>query len=389
MAILDLIEWADPSPSEIVRRVPAQGSGEFRLGSQLVVREHQAAVFYHNGQAADQFGPGRHTLSTENIPILHKLIGLPFGGKTPFRTEMFFVSLRDFLDLKWGTAQPVALRDPDLGLARLRAFGTFAMRVEDPTHFVTKIVGGEGLYETGAIVGYLRGIITARFSDILGTLKMGLFDLPSHYDEIAAALAGKLREEMPALGLGLKAIYVTNISTTEETQKAIDERASMGAVGDVDAYLKFKAARAIEAGAAAGGGAGDAAALGLGLGAGAGLGAIMAQVMGQAMQPGTAQAASSAAPATEASLEQVFTGLQLLVQRQLSLPQAERAELVAALAALQQSLAAPEPELDQIKQRRGAIAQRWPWIADELDAAFRLPAVAAALAQAASRYAGA
>ena len=178
MAILDLVEWADPSPSEIVHRVPEWGSGEFRLGSQLVVREPQAAVFYHNGQAADLFGPGRHTLHTENIPILESLIGIPFGGKTPFRTEVYFVSRRSFLGLKWGTPQPLALRDSDLGLVRLRAFGSFAMEVGDPGIFVNKIVGGQGLYTTADIVVFLRGIVVARLSDILGSLGMGLFDLP-------------------------------------------------------------------------------------------------------------------------------------------------------------------------------------------------------------------
>lgn len=388
MAILDLVEWANPTPSEIVHRIPEGDSGEFRLGSQLVVRENQKAVFYHNGKAADVFDPGRYTLDTENIPILSSLIGLAFGGKSPFRTEVYFVNLRTFLDLKWGTPQPIALRDPDFGLARLRAFGTFAMAVEEPALFVNKIVGGQGLYTTADIVGYLRGIVTARLADILGTLKVGLLDLPSQYDEVAAALSASLREEFQALGLTLKSMYVTSISTTEETQKAIDERAAMGAIGNIDAYLKFKAARALEPGAGSGG-AGDAAAVGMGLGAGAGLGAIMAQMMGQAMQPGRADAtAAKAADAPPASLDDVFTGLQVLVQRQLAVPQTDRAELVAGLAGLQQALAAASPDLERVRAARAAITERWPWIADELEAAFKQPAVTAALVRAASLYTG-
>ena len=187
--------------------------------------------------------------------ILASLIGIPFGGKTPFRTEMYFVNLRAFLDLKWGTTQPIALRDPDLGLARLRAFGTFAMAVDDAPLFVNKIVGGQGLYTTDDIMGYLRGMVTSRFSDILGTLGLGLFDLPSNYDEIGAALAAALRDEFQALGLALKAIYVTNISTTEETQKAIDERASMSALGDMDKYMRYKAAESMQDAAKQPGGA--------------------------------------------------------------------------------------------------------------------------------------
>lgn len=277
---------------------------------------------------------------------------------------------------------------PDFGLARLRAFGTFAMAVEEPALFVNKIVGGQGLYTTADIVGYLRGIVTARLADILGTLKVGLLDLPSQYDEVAAALSASLREEFQALGLTLKSMYVTSISTTEETQKAIDERAAMGAIGNIDAYLKFKAARALEPGAG-GGGAGDAAAVGMGLGAGAGLGAIMAQMMGQAMQPGRADAtAAKAADAPPASLDDVFTGLQVLVQRQLAVPQADRAELVAGLAGLQQALAAASPDLERVRAARAGITERWPWIADELEAAFKQPAVTAALVRAASLYTG-
>lgn len=388
MAVLDLVEWAEGSPGEMVRRVPEAGSGEFRLGSQLVVREHQVAVFYHNGRAQDTFGPGRYTLSTENIPLLAALFGLPFGGQSPFRTEVYFVSRRTFLDLRWGTPQPIALRDPDLGMVRLRAFGTFALEVEDAPLFVTKIVGGQGLYGTSEIGGYLRDIIASRLADLLGELHVGLFDLPAKYDEVSAALASTLREEFQAMGLLLKSLFVTSISTTEQTQKAIDERAAMGAIGNMDAYLKFKAAQALEPGAAGGGAAGSAAAAGLGLGAGVGLGTLMAQMMSQASRPAGAEAApgvSSAAPA-ELTLGDVFDGLNRLVEQQLSLPAEERSELVAALEGLRQELAAAAPDLDHVRDRRAAITQRWPWVAPALDVAFQQPPVAAALARAASSY---
>lgn len=383
MAILDLIEWDNPGTTEMVHRVPEWGSGEFRFGSQLIVREFQSAVFFHNGKAQDTFGAGRYMLSTENIPFLTALLGLPFGGKSPFRTEVYFVSHRAFLDLKWGTAQPVALRDPDLGVARLRAFGTMAIEVDDGAMFVNKIVGGQGLYTTNDILGYLRGIVVARLSDLLGESRIGLFDLPSKYDELAAGLAARLREAFEAVGIGLKQIYITNISTTEETQKAIDERAAMGAIGDMDAYMKFKAARMLGAGGGTGG-AGDAAAAGLGLGAGAGMGAILAQMMGQAMQSPSAGAAAVAGG--EASLEEVFTGLQVLVNRQLSVPQPERAELISALEALRIELAAAVPDLETVRQRRQAVVERWGWLSDELEQVFRQPPVTAALVRAASRF---
>jgi membrane protease subunit (stomatin/prohibitin family) len=383
MAILDIIEWANAAPDEIVHRVPEAGSGEFRLGSQLIVREFQTALFFHNGRAQDRFEAGRYTLSTENIPLLVDLLSIPFGGKSPFRTEVYFLSLKTFLDLKWGTPQPVALRDPDLGLARLRAFGTFALQVADPGLFVNKLVGGQGLYGTGDIIGYLRNIVVARFADQLGELRVGLFDLPAHYDELAAALAARVRDDFTVLGLDLRAMYVTNISTTEETQKAIDERASMGAIGDMSKYLQYKAAQGL--GEGGGAGAAGVAAAGLGLGAGAGLGAMLAQSLAGAMQPPVAPGAA-AVPAPAATLEGVFRSLTDLVNGQLSVPAADRAELVASLGALQAELAAPQPDLARIRERRDALASRWPWMAEPLATAFAQPAVSTALASAASRF---
>src|SRR3954453_17256275 len=159
MAILDVIEFLDPTGRQIIQRVPEGGSGEFRLGSQLIVRESQVAVFFRDGKALDVFGPGRHTLSTQNIPLLANLISIPFGGTSPFRAEVVFVSLRDFIDQKWGTSEPVVFRDSELGMVRLRAFGTYAMSIADPQQFVNKIVGTQGLYTTDQIGDYLRGII--------------------------------------------------------------------------------------------------------------------------------------------------------------------------------------------------------------------------------------
>src|SRR4051812_27547197 len=144
--VIDLIQYTDEYAGEIVHRVPESGSGEFRLGSQLVVRESQRAVFFRDGKALDVFGPGRHTISTNNIPFLTGLIGAITGGTSMFTAEVYFVSMREFTDMKWGTAQPVAFRDADLGMVRLRAFGTYTMRVDDPQLFVGQIVGARGSY---------------------------------------------------------------------------------------------------------------------------------------------------------------------------------------------------------------------------------------------------
>jgi membrane protease subunit (stomatin/prohibitin family) len=291
MAILDVIEFLDPTGRQIVHRVPEGGSGEFRLGSQLIVRENQAAIFFRDGKALDVFGPGRHTLSTMNIPLLANLISLPFGGKSPFRAEVYFVNMADLLDQKWGTQEPVTFRDSEFGMVRLRAYGTYAMAVADPQLFVNKVVGTQGLYETTQISDYLRNIIVSRFNDIMGDVMKTLLDLPSQYNEMGAGLRASLVDDFANLGLNLKAFYITSITPPEEVQKRIDERSGMGAIGDMNRYLQFQAAQAlggIGQGAAAGGngGGGDvagAAGAGLGLGAGMGMGAGMAQIISQSM----------------------------------------------------------------------------------------------------------
>jgi len=296
--IFDIVEFFDETGRQMVHRVPEHGSGDFRLGSQLIVRESQAAVFFRDGKALDTFGAGRHTLSTANVPLLTRLISIPFSGETPFKAEVYFVNLREFLEQKWGTPEAITLRDADLGMVRLRAFGIYSMQVSEPQLFVNKIVGTQGLYQTSQIQGFLRGIIIAKLTDLLGELKKSLLDLPSLYDEIGAGAKAKVQDDFNALGIALKTLYVTSISPTEETAKAIDERAAMGAIGNMQAYLQFKAARAMtEAAGVPGGVAG----VGVGLGAGVGMGAAMAQMMTQAMQPG-AQAATMICPSCSAQI---------------------------------------------------------------------------------------
>lgn len=301
--IFDLVEFMDPTGQEMVHRIPEQGSGDFRLGSQLVVRESQAAVFFRDGQALDTFGPGRHTLTTANIPLLTGLIALPFGGRSPFRAEVYFVNLREFLDQKWGTPEAIAFRDADLGMVRLRAFGTYSMQVADPQLFVNKIVGTQALYYNTDIQDFLRSIVIAKMMDLLGELRKSLFDFPQLYEEIGAGTRAKVRDDFSVLGIDMKSLYVNSISPTEETQAAIDERASMGAIGNMQAYLQFKAAQAL-GGAAQAPGEGAApgmAQAGMGLGAGMGMGAIMAQMMAQMTQQG-AGAATRLCPSCSATI---------------------------------------------------------------------------------------
>lgn len=291
--IIDVVEFIDETGREIVHRIPERGSGDFRLGSQVIVREQQAAVFFRDGKAMDVFQAGRHTITTANLPILSGLIGLATSGKTPFTAEVYYVALRTFLDMGWGTPEPVTLRDADLGMVRLRANGVYSFEIEDPALFVNKIVGTQGIYETPQIENMLRGIIISKFSDLLGEIKIPFLDLPAKYDEIGAGTRAKVADDFKLLGITLKTLYVRSISPTEETAKAIDERAQMGAIGDMQKYLQFQAARGIrDAAQNPGGGVAGA---GVGLGAGLGMGQMMAGAFSQAMQPPQAPAAAQPA----------------------------------------------------------------------------------------------
>jgi excisionase family DNA binding protein len=307
--IIDVVEFNDESGTEIVHRIPEQGSGDFRLGSQVIVREQQAAVFFRDGKAMDVFSAGRHTITTANMPILSGLIGLATSGRTPFTAEVYYVSMRTYLDRGWGTPEPVTFRDPDLGMVRLRANGVYSMEINDPALFVNKIVGTRGIYETPEIENMLRGIIISKMTDLLGEIKVPFLDMPAKYDEIGVGTKAKVQDDFKQLGISLKSLYVRSISPTEETAKAIDERAEMGAIGDMQKYMQFQAARGIRD--AAQNPSGGAAATGVGLGAGLGMGQVMAGMMTQSMQQPPqqppAQQAAPVAPTGGGSAPEVMT----------------------------------------------------------------------------------
>ena len=287
--VIDVVEFIDETGNEMVHRIPERGSGDFRFGSQVIVREQQAAVFFRDGKAMDVFEAGRHTITAANLPILSGLLGLATSGKTPFTAEAYYVSLRQFMDLGWGTPEPVTFRDADLGMVRLRANGVYAMEIKDPSLFVNKIVGTQGIYETPQIENMLRGIIISKFTDLLGEIKIPFLDLPAKYDEVGAGTKAKVQDDFGAMGITLRALYVRSITPTEETAKAIDERAQMGAIGDMSKYMQFQAARGIRDAAQNPSGGGGLAGAGVGLGAGLGLGQMMTGAMMQAQQQGAAQ----------------------------------------------------------------------------------------------------
>jgi membrane protease subunit (stomatin/prohibitin family) len=297
MAILDLIEHPNEYADEIVHRVPESGSGEFRLGSQVVVREGQRAVFARDGKALDVFGPGRHTISTNNIPLLTALIGLPFGGRSPFTAEVYFVSMRELTDMKWGTPQPLVYRDSEFGMVRLRAFGTYSMRIDDPQLFVNQVVGTRGSFSVGALDDFLKSIVVNEFNDLLGDVQTSLLDIQKMTREIADTARNALGDDFRRLGLALTSFQITAITPPEEIQKRIDERTGMAVLGDMRTYTQFQTAQAIRDAANNPGGAGDAASTGVGLGAGLTVGQAMGQAVRDALtQPATGQA--PAAPAT-------------------------------------------------------------------------------------------
>jgi len=264
LVFLENIEWFDRTGAEMVHRVPESGSGEIKLGAQLTVRESQAAVLFYQGKAYDAYGPGRHTLTTGNIPILTKILSLPWGMSSPLRAEVYFTNMKIFPNLKWGTREPVAFRDAELGLIRLRAFGIFDVRILQPVLLINSLVGTMGEFTTGGIDDYLSQIIVSRFNDLMGENIDTVFNLPGRYDELSDKLKTRLKDDLSHYGLGLTNLFIGSITPPPEVQQAIDDKSRLGVFDNLNNLIKMKAAMALEK---AGGQSSEAGAgLGLGLG---------------------------------------------------------------------------------------------------------------------------
>jgi membrane protease subunit (stomatin/prohibitin family) len=242
--LIDIIEWRDQEPGVLVHRFERH-EHEIKMGAQLTVRPGQRAVFVNEGQIADVFEAGRHRLETENLPILATLKGWKYGFHSPFKAEVYFLNITEQLDRKWGTANPVILRDADFGVVRLRARGNFSYRLSADRELISRLVGARQEYRSDDIEGQLRAKAVSSFTDALGELKVPMLDLQAQYDEIGAAMEGKLVRYFVELGLDLLGFVLENITVPEEVEKAMDQRASMGAVGNMNQFSQYQAAQAL------------------------------------------------------------------------------------------------------------------------------------------------
>lgn len=271
--LVDIIEWTDDSSNTMIWRFP-RFQNEIKNGAQLIVRESQQAIFVNEGKIADIFSPGRHVLDTKNLPILGTLMGWKYGFNSPFKCEVYFVNTKNFTDQKWGTKNPIMLRDAEFGPIRLRAFGSFALKIKDAGKFVKEIAGTQAHFTTEEVTEQLRNLIITRFTDVVGESKIPVLDLAANYDELSKFISDRIMPEFDEYGLTLTKFLVENISLPTEVEQMLDKRSSMGILGNLNQYAQFQAANAMEQAAKNGGGASTGMEMGMGF--------AMAQKMGEA-----------------------------------------------------------------------------------------------------------
>ena len=289
---LDVIEYVENGQNVMVHKYDCNGK-EIMMGAQLTVRESQNAIFISEGRLADVFGPGRYTLSTANMPVMTALQSWQYGFNSPFKSDVYFVNMRQFLDRKWGTANPVMMRDKEFGMIRLRAFGVYSFRVVDPATFLKEVFGTQALFTVDGVEGQMKRTIVSTLTDVIAESGIPALDLAAGYDELGASVLTSANEKLSSLGVALASFVIENISLPEEVEKAMDRRTSMGVAGNLDTYTKYQAAEALRE--AANNPNGGMASMGAGIGAGA----VMSQMYSQAQAaPAEAQTRCIACGAT-------------------------------------------------------------------------------------------
>jgi len=273
--LIDVIEWTDNSSNTMVHKYN-MGGKEIMMGAQLTVRESQVAIFVNEGEIADVYGPGRYELSTSNMPVMTKLQSWKFGFNSPFKAEVYFVNTKQFLDRKWGTSNPVMMRDAEFGMIRLRAFGVYAFRVADPVLFLKEVFGTKAITTVEDVEGQLKRTLVSGLSDAIAESKIPALDLAANYDELSAFALNAINPKIASLGLTLSGFVIENISLPEEVEKSMDRRTSMGVLGDLNRYTQYQAAEAMREAANNPGGSAGA---GMGMGAGMAMGQMFAQAM--------------------------------------------------------------------------------------------------------------
>ncbi|PKP19830.1 MAG: antifreeze protein [Bacteroidetes bacterium HGW-Bacteroidetes-21] len=291
---IDIIEWLDASSDTMVHRFERH-ENEIKNGAKLTVRESQVAVFINEGQLADVFKPGMYTLTTENLPILSTLKGWKYGFNSPFKAEVYFVNTKQFTDLKWGTPNPIMLRDAEFGPIRIRAFGNYSMRVVDAAKFIREVVGTDGNFTSDKITDQLKNLVVTRFTDAVGESKIPVLDMAANYNEFSKFVETQLKPEFQEYGIDLTKLLVSNISLPPNVEEALDKRSTLGIMGGIGQYTQVQTADAILA-AANNPSSGGMAGAGMGMGMGMSMGSTMMGAMNQAQQPQQQQGAGAPPP---------------------------------------------------------------------------------------------
>lgn len=279
--LIEVIEWTDSSSDTMVYRFPVQGN-EIKMGASLTVRESQVAIFVNEGEIADVFGPGHHLLYTQNMPILTKLKSWKHGFDSPFKAEVYFINTKQFIDRKWGTSNPIMMRDADFGVIRLRGYGIYSYRVADPVVFLRELFGTSASYDTSSIESHLKKMVLSGLSDLFAESNVPALDLAMHYDEFSAKGKEKMEPRFQAFGFEITSLYIENLSLPQEVERAMDKRTTMGVLGNMNQYTQYQAAEALRD--VARNESGGLVSAGAGLGAGAALGNAMANAFNSVQQ---------------------------------------------------------------------------------------------------------